>query len=290
MKHVVTQPSPPFPIAGGLLEVHQVPVWVDNLVWVLVCTRTGEAAVVDGPAAGEVLAYLDAHGFRLTTLLTTHTHPDHIGIHRELEAAGWADRLTVVASAHAAEPVPMCTQPVDEGDVVRVGAAQGRVWRTEGHQRGHVSYVFDGAVFCGDTMFAGGCGYLFDGPPEAMHASLQRLAGLPGDTRVCCAHEYTEDNLRFAWSVEPDNAELAARIRRVWALRAQGRCAVPSTIAMERATNPFLRAHVPGLAARVAVAMPERTMSNDDAVFAATRALKDTGQHKAKGDVGLPLP
>ncbi|MCB9760925.1 MAG: hydroxyacylglutathione hydrolase [Alphaproteobacteria bacterium] len=287
MSHVVTHPTPPFRIAGGLLEVHQLPSLQDNLIWALVAD--GACAVVDGPEAETVTAWCAARGLRLTTVLNTHTHWDHIGVNKGLARMGRLAGMRVVGPAGAAADVPGMTEPVDEGDTVRLDAAEGRVLRTEGHIDGHVSFVFDGAVFCGDTMFAGGCGYLFDGPAAKMHASLQRLAALPGDTRVCCAHEYTQDNLRFAWSVEPDNAALAERIRRVWALRAEGRCAVPSTVAEERATNPFLRGHSPTLRANVARQLGQAVGDDPAAVFAATRALKDLKGYRERGDAGLPL-
>jgi hydroxyacylglutathione hydrolase len=160
---------------------------------------------------------------------------------------------------------------------------------TEGHLDGHVSFVFGDLLLCGDTLFAGGCGRLFDGPPSKMHDSLQRLAALPGDTKVCCAHEYTQDNLRFAWSLEPGNAALAERIRRVWALRAEGGCTVPSRVEEERATNPFVRTGSRELVEAVKRALPDVELEDSLAVFTATRRLKDLGDYKARGDEGLPL-
>lgn len=289
MQHVVTRPNPPFLAMGGALEVHQLPAMEDNLVWVLVCTATREAAVVDGPSAAEALACMEQHGLRWTTVLNTHTHLDHIGVNVDLRNRGLLDRFRVVGPKLVAHNVPGLTEAVDEGDVVRIGQVEGRVMRTEGHVDGHVSYVFGDALFCGDTLFAGGCGYLFDGPPAKMFDSLLRLAELPGETRVCCAHEYTQDNLRFAWSVEPDNEALAARIKAVWALRAEGRCAVPSLLEEERATNPFLRPGSATLRARVAELMPERVLSGPAEVFAATRALKDSKAYRAAGEGGLPV-
>jgi hydroxyacylglutathione hydrolase len=289
MQHVVTRPTPKFALRSGLLEVHQVPVWEDNLVWLLVDPASRHAAAVDGPEAGPVLAYLEARGLTLTTIFNTHTHGDHIGINNDLAARGMLAGLRVVGAARARDAVPGLTEAVDEGDTVTFGPVTGRVMLTEGHINGHVSYVFEDVVFCGDTLFAGGCGYLFDGPPAKMHDSLTRLAALPGDTRVCCAHEYTQDNLRFAWSVEPENEALAQRIRDAWALRGQGGCTVPSTVALELATNPFLRHHSAPLAARVAEAFPERTLDGPGAVFAATRALKDKKAYKALTDQELPL-
>ena len=181
--------------------------------------------------------------------------------------------------AGRADDIPGLTEPVRAGDTVRFGELEGRVMLTEGHLDGHVSYVFGDVVFCGDTLFAGGCGYLFDGPPATMFDSLLRLASLPGGTRVCCAHEYTQDNLRFALSVEPDNPALVARAEAVERIRAAGGCTLPSTIAEERATNPFLRPGAPTLVQRVGQAM-EASLDTPAAVFAATRALKNRGDYK----------
>ncbi len=297
MQHVVTQPREPFPIANGVLTVHQIPSFQDNLVWLIVGEGDDglEAAVVDGPPdAGPVLARCEEVGATLTTVLNTHTHWDHIGINQDLDKRGLLDGMRVIGPERAAEDVPGLTVPVDEGDVFSLFGVPVRVMLTEGHIDGHISFVIEGdaegrgqsAVFCGDTLFAGGCGYLFDGPPAKMAKSLQRLVELPGDTLVCCAHEYTEDNLKFAWMVEPDNEALAARIREVWALRAEGRCSVPSTIAEEQATNPFVRGGSPTLIARV---RELGDLDSDDYtdVVAATRALKDTKRHR---EVDLQLP
>lgn len=288
MTHDVTRPSPPFASATGRFDVHQIPAAQDNFVWVIVCARTGDAAVVDGPSASELLPYLDAHGLRLRAVLNTHHHGDHVGVNADLKKRGLLEGVEVFGPAKKASMVPGLTRGVDEGDTVSVGALEGHVWSTEGHVDGHVSFVFDDVVFCGDTMFGAGCGYLFDGPPAKMHASLERLAGLPPETRVCCAHEYTMDNLRFAWSVEPDNAALAERIRTSRAIRAAGGSTVPGTIGLERATNPFLRHHSATLRARVGAAMPDRPLGSAVEVFAATRALKDRKDYRAIGDDALP--
>jgi hydroxyacylglutathione hydrolase len=289
MSHVVTHPSPPFRTADGRLEVHQVPVWQDNLVWIAVCTATGEAAAVDGPEADAVLAYCAAHELHLTTILNTHTHMDHVGINHQLARQGALSRYRVFGPAKKASEVPGLTDPVDEDAVARVGEVELRVMLTEGHIDGHVSYVTSDVLFSGDTLFAAGCGYLFDGPPAKMFDSLTRLTALDPSTRVCCAHEYTQDNLRFAWSVEPDNEALAERIRRVFALRAEGKCSLPSTIGEERATNPFVRHASPTLRAKVAEAFPERPLDTPEAIFAATRALKDRKDYRAIPDAALPL-
>ncbi len=258
-------------------------------MWLLTCNETGETALVDGPEAGSVLDYCKAHGLRLTTVLNTHTHQDHVGINLDLQRRGLLEAMTVVGAARRAADVPGITRGVDEGDVVRIGAVEGRVMLTEGHLDGHLSFVFSDVLLCGDTMFSGGCGKLSDGPAAKMHESLRRLSELPDDTLVCCAHEYTEDNLRFAWSLEPGNAALAERIRGVWAVRAEGRCTVPSRIELERQTNPFLRSTSPELIASVRAAAPEAKLDTPLEVFTATRKLKDLRAYKARGDEGLPL-
>lgn len=277
--HVVTDPPAPFRVAGGRLEVHCVPAATDNLAWVLRCIETGTTAVIDAPSAAEVLAYCEARGWQLDEVWNTHTHGDHIGINRDLLGRG-ALPPVVVGPAGAASEVPGLTRAVDEGDEVRLGAVPARVMRTDGHLHGHVSFVFDGAVFCGDTLFAGGCGRIFGGTAEQLFDSLCRLAELPGDTLVCCAHEYTQDNLRFAWSVEPGNPILKQRIAEVWAIRARGGCAVPSTIELERATNPFLRPGSPEI--RETVSPSERNSALS--VFTALRALKDGGVYRNNPD------
>ena len=289
MDHVVIHPTEPFTTSDGSITVHQIPAWRDNLVWLAVCNETGAAAAVDGPEAGPVLEYCKRHGIELTAVFNTHTHGDHIGINHDLKRRGLLDGMRVVGSKLREADVPGITEAVVDGDTITLGKATGRVMLTEGHIDGHLSFVFDDVVFCGDTMFAAGCGYLFDGPAAKMHDSLTRLAALPGGTRVCCAHEYTEDNLRFAWSVDADNEALAERIREVWRVRAEGRCTVPSTIEVERATNPFLRHGAKALVARVAEAWPDRKLDTPVEVFAATRALKDRKDYKQRGDEGLPL-
>ena len=280
MQHAVTRIPAPFSVCEGAARVHLVTAWTDNLIWILECVSTGEAAVVDGPEAGPTLAYCEREGLNLKTILNTHTHPDHIGINKDLAKRGLLDGFRVVGNPE--RPIPGLNAPVKAGDTVQVGALTGEVLLTEGHQDGHLTYRFGDAVFCGDVLFGGGCGYLFDGPPAKMHASLMRLAAMPGATKVFCAHEYTQDNLRFAWSVDPDNAELAERIRHDWATRAEGGCTIPTTIGLERATNPFLRAEA--IKARVAP-----SLSDPAEIFAAARRLKDGRAYKSMSAGDLPL-
>jgi hydroxyacylglutathione hydrolase len=288
MTHLVTKPTAPFRSASGALQIHQIPAAQDNLIWLIV-TRDGEAAAVDGPDAGGTLDYCAANGFRLTTILNTHTHGDHIGINRDLQGRGLLSGMRVVGPKRVAADVPGITEQVDDGDSVTFGGVTGTVMLTEGHINGHVSYVLDGVLFCGDTLFGCGCGYLFDGPPAKMHASLERLSALPEATRLCCAHEYTQDNLRFAFSIEPGNADLSARIRSTWEVRGRGESSLPSTIGLERKTNPFLRHESGELRDRVARAMPDRTLATPGDVFAAARALKDRKDYKSLTDLDLPI-
>lgn len=289
MSHVVTRPTAPFLAAGGRLRIHQVPSAQDNLIWLIECLQTGEVAAVDGPSAKEVLTYCESKELSLQTILNTHTHADHIGINRDLKKQGRLTGLRVIGFRGRANEIPGISEMVDEGDSVRVGNVEGMVLRTEGHIDGHISFLFDDVLFCGDTLFTGGCGYLFDGPPSTMYQSLMRLSALPGHVRVCCAHEYTQDNLRFAWSVEPQNTELALRIQHTWAARERGESVVPSTVAVERATNPFLRAGSAEIRANVAKAWPGRAMVSPVQVFAATRALKDRKDYRNELSPDLPL-
>ena len=240
MSHIITVQPQPIQSKSKQFWVHQVPAAKDNLVW-LIEYEEGKVAAVDGPSAKEVFSYCRANGLELTTILNTHTHWDHVGINNDLKRQGKINDIRVFGSHKMAADVPGLTDPLNDGDILQLGKLQGQVWLTEGHIDGHLSFIFDEFVFCGDTMFAAGCGYLFSGPPEKMHNSLQRLAALDPDTFVCCAHEYTEDNILFALSIEPDNQALQARDVSVKERRGRGESTLPSTIGLERETNPFLR-------------------------------------------------
>lgn len=272
-----------------MFEVHQIPVWQDNVVWLLVDPSRGFAAAVDGPEAGPVLARCKALGVSLRAILNTHTHADHIGINLELQERGLLEGLEVYGAVGARPEVPGLNHPVEDGSTFQLGDATVRVFLTEGHMNRHLSFLVEDHLFCGDTLFAGGCGYLFDGPAAKMHDSLSRLAALQGHVKVCCAHEYTQDNLRFAWSVEPGNARLAERIRRVWALRAEGRSTLPSTVEEERATNPFLRTDSEEILASLRRAAPEAPLGSSLEVFTALRALKDRKVYRESPESALPL-
>ena len=241
------------------LQVEQIAVLRDNYVYLARDASTGACAAIDPAVAEPVLQRLAALDWRLTHILNTHHHHDHVGGNLELKRA---TGCLIVGNRHDAGRIPGIDVGVEDGDEVALGASRARVLDVSGHTMGHIAYWFreDDALFCGDTMFSLGCGRLFEGSPGQMWASLSKLRELPGETRICCAHEYTESNARFALSIDPDNAALRRRADEVRALRAQGRPTVPSTLAVERATNPFLRADDPrlqraaGLAARDPVA------------------------------------
>jgi hydroxyacylglutathione hydrolase len=257
------------------VDVVPVPQLSDNYAYLVIDPATKEAAVVDCAEARPVLDEVDRRGVHLTSVLATHHHFDHVGGNLDLLAANPA--LRVHGSADDAPRIPGITDRVRDGDGVQIGRLRGRVIYIPAHTSGHVAYHFpdERAVFTGDTLFAAGCGRLFEGDASQMMSSLGKLASLPADTRVYCGHEYTEKNLRFAASLEPGNAAVADKLRTVEGLRRQGKPTVPSTIAEERATNPFLRTDSPELAASVRKRVPELPPNDPTALFAAVRALKD---------------
>ncbi|MDB5662396.1 MAG: gloB [Sphingomonas bacterium] len=231
------------------VEVVGVPVLSDNYVWLMHDPASGETVAIDPAVADPVLAAADARGWRIGQIWNTHWHNDHIGGNAGIQAATGA-RITGPAEAGR---IPALDRVVDEGDVVTIGGIAAQVIAVPAHTAGHIAYHLpsEGIVFVGDTLFAMGCGRLFEGTAEQMFANMRRLAALPPETLVYCAHEYTQSNGRYARVAEPDNAATAARMRSVDAARAAGEATVPSTIALELATNPFMRAASPTeLAAR----------------------------------------
>ena len=225
-----------------MLQIDPIPAFDDNYIWVLYDER--HAVVVDPGEAAPVLAWLNAHERALCGILCTHHHGDHIGGVAELCAV-----YNVPVYAPRAENIAGTTNPVAEGDRITLPELDVSfdVMDIRGHTRGHVGYLGAGYVFCGDTLFGCGCGRVFEGSMEEMHHALQRLAALPEETRMYCAHEYTESNIRFALACEPENADLKRRAGETHALRASGQPSVPSTIALEKATNPFLRCADPAV-------------------------------------------
>ena len=234
------------------LRIERVPTLSDNYTYVIVCEDTGEAAIVDAPEFEPVIRRLDGLDARVTKILSTHHHPDHSAANPDL-----AKRFDAPVFGHGSDAhrLPGFTDGLEEGDTVRVGKQVARILHIPAHTTGHIAYVFDeaDAVFCGDTLFAAGCGRLFEGTPEMMYTALcVKLAALPDSMRVYCGHEYTASNLKFAAHVEPENQAVRAKQGRVAAIRAKAAAdwhdatpaemTIPSTIGEERATNPFMRA------------------------------------------------
>ena len=224
-----------------MLTVAQVPVLSDNYVYLAHDEATGATAVIDPAVPEPVLAAAAARGWTITDIWNTHWHPDHTGANVAIKAA---TGCRITGPAGEADRIPGLDRKVAQGDTIMLGSSSARVIDVPGHTAGHNAYWFggDAVLFCGDTLFALGCGRLFEGTPAQMHESLGRLMALPNETKVYCAHEYTQANARFAVTVEPGNAALAARAADIDRARAAGQPTVPSTIGLERATNPFVRA------------------------------------------------
>ena len=253
-----------------MLEIHQIPVLSDNYVYLAHDAGTGSTAVVDPATTDEVFAALEEKGWTLTHILNTHHHMDHVGGNEVLKAA---TGCTIVGPRADADRIPGIDVQVGDGDTYALGNSVARVYDVPGHTRGHIAYWFEDsdALFCGDTIFALGCGRLFEGTPAQMWESLSKLKVLPPETKIYCAHEYTQANAAFAVTVEPDNDALAARKAWVDNARAKGERTVPSTLGDELATNPFLRPDSKDL---------QRTLEMVGAdvvdVFAETRKRKDS--------------
>ncbi len=238
-----------------MLEVVRIPVLSDNYVWLVHDQESGETMVVDPAVSGPILAEAEKRGWRITHIWNTHWHPDHTGGNAEIkEATG----CYISGPAAEKDRIPTLDSMVKDGDQLRLGNHTADVMDVPAHTAGHIAFHFarDNIIFVGDTLFAMGCGRLFEGTAEQMYDNMQKLAALPDETLVYCAHEYTQSNGEYALVAEPDNMAIKARMDEVLALRIDGKATVPTTIGLEKATNPFMR-------------------SQDAAILAERRVAKD---------------
>jgi len=228
-----------------MIEIVRIPVLSDNYVWLVHEPVSGETAVIDPSVAEPVLDAARARGWTISQIWNTHWHGDHTGGNAAIKAA---TGCTITGPAAEIERIPTLDVLVGEGDIVSLGDVTAIVIAVPAHTAGHIAYHLPGeqVAFVGDTLFAMGCGRLFEGTPEQMFSNMQKLGALPAETAVYCAHEYTQSNGRYALVAEPENEAIVARMAEVDAARARGEATVPTTIALERATNPFMRARDAG--------------------------------------------
>ena len=255
-----------------MLTVIPIPAFNDNYIWLILNQENNQAAVVDPGDATPVLAYCTEHGITLCAILITHHHKDHTGGITQLLA-----HYNIPVFGPAGETIVACTNPLKEHDVATLPTLNQlslRVLDIPGHTKGHIAYYGNGWLFCGDTLFSGGCGRLFEGTAEQMHHSLTKLKNLPRDTNVFPGHEYTLANLTFALTLEPHNPALLERLESVKTMRATHQPTLPSTIAIECNTNPFLRCHTQDIIAAAEDSLRQKP-SSEAAVFAVIRAKKD---------------
>ncbi|MBF0643598.1 hydroxyacylglutathione hydrolase [Pseudomonas protegens] len=253
-----------------MIQISALPAFTDNYIWLLQDHRSQRCAVVDPGDAAPVLAWLEQHpGWVLSDILITHHHHDHVGGVERLKQQSAA---TVYGPAR--EKIPARDIGLEDNQRVSILGWEFEVFAVPGHTLGHIAYYHHGLLLCGDTLFAAGCGRLFEGTPEQMHHSLGRLAALPDDTLIYCTHEYTLSNLRFAQAVEPANQDIAERLAKVTQMREQGRMTLPSTLALEKLTNPFLRTGETSVKQKADERNGQDNQSQS-AVFAALRAWKD---------------
>lgn len=252
-----------------MLDVHAIPAFTDNYLWLL--SRGSDAVIVDPGDAAPVLQVLEQRGLNLKAILITHWHPDHIaGIGKLLQSYA----VPVYGPRAEFSKIPQLTNLLDDNDHITVLGQTFEVMAVPGHTLGHIAYYADDQLFCGDTLFSAGCGRLFEGTPQQMHTSLSRLGALPEVTQVYCTHEYTLSNLAFAVAVEPNNPALMERLATVRTLRAQNQPSLPTTLKIERASNPFLRTDSPDVIA-AAIQQSGQTELKADQVFAILRRWKD---------------
>lgn len=250
------------------LEIYQFPCLSDNYGFLVHDSESGETACIDTPETAPILAALEKTGWTLTQIWNTHHHYDHAGNNEEIKRI---TGCTITGPAGEADKIPAIDRAVDDGDTVMLGAHEAHVLNVGGHTLGHIAFHMEGHAFVGDSLFALGCGRVFEGTMAQMWESLQKLTALPDGTQIYCAHEYTAGNAAFAVTIDPDNKALAKRVAEIAALRAADKPTVPTEIALERATNPFLRASDTNVQAHL-------NMSGAAAVdvFAEIRARKDS--------------
>lgn len=254
---------------GRMLQVIAIPALKDNYIWAII--GGDHCVVVDPGEAAPILSCLHKKKLQLSAILITHHHGDHIGGVPEL-----LRHAAVPVYGPASEDIATVDHPISEGDRIELSdiGAGFDVLKLPGHTLGHIAYYGEGMLFCGDTLFACGCGRIFEGTPEQMYDSLQRLAALPPETHVYCTHEYTLSNIDFALSVEPENRSLQARQQAELAKRQHNQPTLPSTIALELATNPFLRSHSAAIR-EAAEAYAQHPLTNLQSVFTVVRAMKN---------------
>lgn len=255
------------------MNVETIPLLSDNYAYLVVCATTGQAAVVDPADAEPVLARVRELGVDLVAIWNTHHHWDHIGGNEAILKQG---PVEVYGHSSDASRIAGFSKGLEHGDAIVLGQLRATVMHTPGHTRGALVYVVQDAALTGDTLFGAGCGRLFEGDPPTMYDSLnRRIARHPADTRVYCGHEYTEKNLAFAATLEPDNQALQQRTERVSRLRCDHQPSVPSTLGEELATNPFLRCHERSIRTTLAERFPQQDLSDPNSVFALLRRLRD---------------
>lgn len=258
-----------------MLDVIALPAFNDNYIWLIRSRGDARCWVVDPGDAEPVRRYLQQHRLQLEGILLTHHHKDHIGGVPSL----WQPGITLVGSVQDVYRLPALTLQVSQGDRFQMLGHTLQVLEVPGHTLGHIAYFIEDQqpplLFCGDTLFAGGCGRLFEGTREQMHASLQSLARLPASTRVYAAHEYTLSNLKFALQVEPDNTALQQRLEACETLREQQQPTLPSDLATELATNPFLRIDQPGVRQSIRTRFPDQPSQESAEIFGLLRHWKD---------------
>ena len=253
-----------------MIQISALPAFTDNYIWLLQEPQTRRCAVVDPGDAGPVLAWLQQNPeWTLSDILITHHHHDHVGGVEALKRVTGAK-----VYGPASETIPARDVALQDNDRITVLGWDFAVYAVPGHTLGHVAFYHQSVLFCGDTLFAAGCGRLFEGTPAQMYTSLQRLADLPSDTLVYCTHEYTQSNLKFAQAVEPNNADIAERVESVNQLRARGEITLPSNLAMEKRTNPFLRTAETSVKQKADERNGRDNRSGAE-VFASLRAWKD---------------